>query len=90
MKKFAVYPILCAASICTFLLSSGMTYASWQSQGETVNKISMASVKGQIVEEYDQNQVVYPNATVDKIVQVKNTGTVDAVPRVKNRKSMGR
>lgn len=89
MKKFAVYPILCAASICTFLLSSGMTYASWQSQGETVNKISMASVKGQIVEEYDQNQVVYPNATVDKIVQVKNTGTVDAVPRVKIEKAWG-
>lgn len=89
MKKFAVYPILCAASICTFLLSSGMTYASWQSQGETVNKISMASVKGQIVEEYEQNQTVYPNATVDKKVQVKNTGTVDALPRVKIEKVWG-
>lgn len=89
MKKFAVYPILCAASICTFLLSSGITYASWKSQGETVNKISMASVKGQIVEEYDQNQIVYPNATVDKIVQIKNTGTVDALPRVKIEKVWG-
>lgn len=89
MKKFAVYPFLCAASICTFLFSSGMTYASWQSQGETINKISMASVKGQIVEEYDQDQVVYPNATVDKIVQVKNTGTVDALPRVKIEKAWG-
>lgn len=89
MKKSAVYPALCAASICAFLFSAGMTAASWKSQGDTVNKITMASVRGQIVEEYEQDQVVYPNGTVDKIVQVKNTGTADALPRVKIEKVWG-
>lgn len=83
MKKSAVYSALCAALLCIFLLLSGMTYASWRAQGETVNSVSMASVKGQIIEEFEQDQVVYPNGTVDKVVQVKNTGTVDALPRVK-------
>lgn len=89
MKKYAVYPALCAASVCAFLFSAGMTFASWKVQGETVNEISMASVKGQIIEEYEQDQVVYPNGTVDKIVQVKNTGTADALPRVKIQKAWG-
>lgn len=89
MKKSAVYLALCAVSVCVFLFSAGMTYASWKTQGDTVNKINMASVRGQIVEEYEQNQVVYPNSTVDKIVQVKNTGTADALPRVKIEKVWG-
>lgn len=89
MKKSAVYPALCAASVCAFLFSAGMTAASWKSQGDTVNKITMASVRGQIVEEYEQDQIVYPNGTVDKTVQVKNTGTADALPRVKIEKAWG-
>lgn len=89
MKKQAVYPALCAASVCVFLLSSGLTYASWREQGDTVNKITMASVKGQIVEQYEQDPVLYPNGTADKIVQVKNTGTADALPRVKIEKAWG-
>lgn len=83
MKKSALYPVMFACSLGAFLFCSGMTLASWKSQGETVNKISIASVKGQIVEEYEQGQVVAPNGTVDKVVQVRNTGTVDALPRVK-------
>lgn len=89
MKKSAVYPALCAACICAFAFSAGMTFASWKTQGNTVNKITMASVKGQILEEYEQDQVVYPNGTVDKTVQVKNTGTADAFPRVKIEKAWG-
>lgn len=89
MKKTALYPVLCAVSMCAFLFSTGMTYASWKTQSETVNTISMASVKGQIVEEYEQGQVVYPNGTVRKTVQVRNTGTVDALPRVKIEKAWG-
>ncbi len=89
MKKSTVYSALCVASICTFLFSAGMTAAAWKSQGDTINKITIASVRGQIVEEYEQNQVVYPDATVDKIVQIANTGTADALPRVKIEKVWG-
>ena len=89
MKKSAVYSFLCAVSACTFLFSTGMTYASWKVQDDTINKITMGSVRGQIVEEFAQDTVVYPDADVTKIVQVKNTGTIDAIPRVKIEKVWG-
>ena len=89
MKKSAVYSFLCAVSACTFLFSTGMTYASWKVQDDTINKITMGSVRGQIMEEFAQDTVVYPDADVTKIVQVKNTGTIDAIPRVKIEKVWG-
>lgn len=49
----------------------------------------MGSVTGQIVEVYEQGQTVYPDATVDKVVQVKNTGSVDTFVRVKIEKVWG-
>lgn len=66
-----------------------MSFASWKSQGDTINKITIASVKGCIEEEYEQNQVVFPNGTVEKVVKVKNTGTADAMIRVKVEKVWG-
>ena len=89
MKKSAVYSFLCAVSACTFLFSTGMTYASWKVQDDTINKITMGSVRGQIVEEFAQDTIVYPDADMTKIVQVKNTGTIDAIPRVKIEKVWG-
>lgn len=89
MKKFTIYSALCIASACTFLFSTGKVFASWYAQSETINTITMKSVKGQIVEEYEQNQVVYPNSEVNKIVQVKNTGNTDALSRVKIEKVWG-
>ena len=89
MKKSTLYSILCIAFMCSFLFSSVMSFASWKSQGDTVNKITIASVKGCIVEEYEQNQVVFPNGTVEKVVKVKNTGTADAMIRIKIEKVWG-
>lgn len=89
MKKFTVYSALCIASACTFFFSTGKVFAAWYAQSDTINIISMKSVKGQIVEEYEQNQVVYPNAEVNKIVQVKNIGNTDALSRVKIEKVWG-
>lgn len=89
MKRSAVYSLICGVSACVFLFSSIMTCASWRVQDDTVNKITMGSVHGKIVEEFAQNTEVYPDADVTKIVQVKNTGTIDAIPRVKIEKVWG-
>ena len=89
MKKSTLYSALCIAFMCSFLFSSVMSFASWKSQGDTINKITIASVKGCIEEEYEQNQVVFPNGTVEKVVKVKNTGTADAMIRVKVEKVWG-
>lgn len=89
MKKSTLYSALCIVFMCSFLFSSVMSFASWKSQGDTINKITIESVKGCIEEEYEQNQVVFPNGTVDKVVKVKNTGTADAMIRIKVEKVWG-
>ena len=89
MKKRSYYPILCLTLAIIFLSSTGLTLASWRVSTPTVNMISMGSVTGQIVEVYEQGQTVYPDATVDKVVQVKNTGSVDTFVRVKIEKVWG-
>ena len=90
MKKSVNKIVLCIAVIGALLLCSvGTVFALWVSEGETVNKINMNSyVEGKIIEEYEE-AVVYPGADVTKIVQVKNTGNIDALPRVKIEKAWG-
>ncbi|MFT3951941.1 MAG: hypothetical protein QM689_08380 [Oscillospiraceae bacterium] len=63
--------------------------AAWQTGSDTKNNISVGSVKGEIIEEYDQGQTVLPGDTVSKVVNVKNTGTADAIVRVKINKIWG-
>lgn len=89
MKKRFVFSILCISLMIVFLISCGFTLASWRVQNSTVNSITMGSVKGRIVEEYNQGQTVFPAATVNKKVQVENTGTMDVVVRVKVEKAWG-
>ncbi|MGN0469370.1 MAG: hypothetical protein ACI4GV_00470 [Acutalibacteraceae bacterium] len=63
--------------------------AFFNTRSSTVNNITLASVKGSIIEEYEQGQTVYPADVVNKKVQVKNTGTAEAVVRVKIEKAWG-
>ncbi len=89
MKKRVIYPVLCVALVLVFAFSTGMTLAAWKAQGDTINAVTAASVAGQIVEEYEQGQTLYPGVETDKIVQVENTGTADAAVRVKIEKAWG-
>ena len=76
--------ILCLITGVIFVFSTiGTTLAAWRVTDDSIHEINMSSVKGQIVEEYVQNQVVYPGGTVDKVVNVKNTGNLDSIIRVK-------
>ncbi|MGN1456874.1 MAG: LPXTG cell wall anchor domain-containing protein [Acutalibacteraceae bacterium] len=89
MKKRTVFSVLCISLIAVFLFSGGLTLASFKTRSSTVNNITLASVKGSIIEEYEQGQTVYPADVVNKKVQVKNTGTADAIVRVKIEKAWG-
>lgn len=75
------------ASLCA--LAGVMGYAYWKLTGSTGNLLTMASYRNEIVEEYQVPQQVTPGQTVDKVVQVANTGTVDSLIRVKIRKAFG-
>ena len=89
MKKKSCYRILSLIFAFAFVLSTGLTFASWKVSSSTVNTITMGSVTGKIIEVYEQGQTVYPAATVDKDVKVQNIGNVDVFVRVNIEKNWG-
>lgn len=79
-RKLRVALRILAAVVC---LGAGVAaYAAWRAEGRTVNRVTLATVTGQIEEEYEQNTKVYPGGRVNKKVEVENTGSTDAVVRV--------
>lgn len=79
--------ILSALGIC--MLSGAGILGYWKITGNTGNILSMASFKNQIEEEYHVPSKVDPGQTVDKVVNVTNTGTTDSMIRVRIRKMFG-
>lgn len=66
-----------------------MALAAWQAAGDTDNILTMASYQNRIEEEYVVPDHVDPGAEVDKVVNVRNTGTVDTLIRVSVEKAFG-
>ena len=79
--------ILTALGIC--MLSGTVILGYWKLTGSSGNILTMASFQNQIEEEYRIPSHVDPGQTVDKVVNVKNTGTTDSRIRVKIRKMFG-
>ncbi|MCL1797177.1 MAG: hypothetical protein FWG24_02475 [Eggerthellaceae bacterium] len=89
MYKFKVHFVVAALAILFVVSGIGTTFAAVKYIGESVHVIDTAGVNARIVEEYVGAKDVFPGATVDKVVNVQNTGTSDAVVRVKIEKSWG-
>lgn len=87
MKKGLGTTVLTVILLFVFAISGIL--AAWEANGDTTNKITIASVKGSIEEIYKQDPTVYPNGTIDKVVNVRNTGTIDCLVRVKVDKVWG-
>ena len=88
MKK--EYILLCLSLAAVFAVSvTGTTLALWRKTDTSDHIAQMATVTGQIVEEYDGAEEIYPGSTVEKVVNVQNTGTADSVIRVKVEKAWG-
>lgn len=81
MKRRIFITLLTVAAIFTFAVSGVL--AAWQAKGETINKISMASVNGSVLETFESGLTVYPGTVTEKVVNVKNTGNTDCAVRVK-------
>lgn len=79
--------VLAMLGASTFLCAGVLGY--WKITGSSGNILTMSSFKNQIEEKYQVPDHVDPGQTVDKIVNVKNTGTVDSVIRVKIKKMFG-
>lgn len=88
MKKLLPLFLLCV-SVFVFSFSIGQTLAYWIAEDKTDNLITTGQLTAKIVEEYEQNQIVYPGDVIPKAVNVANTGNVDSIIRVKVTKAWG-
>lgn len=83
-----------AAALAGGILSAAFAmtvfaHAAWSVSGSTWNFLTMDSYQTVIEEEYEIPQSVNPAQEISKIVNVKNTGTVDALIRVRVEKAFG-
>lgn len=63
--------------------------AYWRVTGNTDNVLTMSGYQNQIAEEYEIPEHVDPGASVDKTVNVKNTGEADSLIRLSVEKMFG-
>ncbi len=90
MKKRTSKAFSCFLSVAVLCISTGsIALACWYTVGDTDNILTMVSYQNRIVEEYQIPDHVDPGAEIDKIVNVKNTGTVDTLIRVSVEKAFG-
>lgn len=87
MRKNTIFCLLAAALLV--FSSIGTTFAAQKVMDESVQVVNTAGVKAQIVEEYERAFNVHPGSTIPKVVNVQNTGSSDAVVRVRVEKAWG-
>lgn len=72
------------AAYSVISLCAAGTLAYWRSEGISENRLTTGILDGTIVGEYIEPQGgLYPGDTVDRVVNVRNDGTLDMVVRVK-------
>jgi len=82
MKKSTLLIITSVVLGFAFTASSAMTtYSMWSVQNDTINAVSMGSVKVTLEEEFEQGQELMPGAVANKKVWAKNTGLLDIAVR---------
>lgn len=89
MKKKG-YLLLCLSLAVVFVISAaGATLAVWRKVGTSDHVVNTAAVTGQIIEQYEGAEEIYPGSTTEKVVNVQNTGTADCVVRIRVEKAWG-
>lgn len=79
-----------AVAIGIFALAlMGGTLAYWVAEGPAVPIINTGSLDGELREVYDPPNKVYPGISIDKVVNVENTGDVDLIVRIRLEKTWG-
>ncbi|MDO4632514.1 MAG: hypothetical protein Q4B01_01505, partial [Eubacteriales bacterium] len=62
---------------------SSISVFAWSAETKTTNVVTMSSLHAEIVEEYKRPPFVMPGERTDKKVNIRNTGSADALVRVK-------
>lgn len=82
IRKKLLTAIIAVVAVQCILVSSTLAFSQVVSD-PAINEVATGTVKGIIVETYTARDNVMPGDTVQKIVNVKNTGRLDAVIRIK-------
>lgn len=70
-------------SVCLCLIGTCTTaVGAWASSGGTTNYVTTPTFGTEIIEEYNPPASVFPGQYIDKIVNIKNTGDIQALVRV--------
>ena len=81
MRK--LYVITLTVLVCVFAVSGIFAAADWYREDRTTNIISVGELSGDLIDIYEQENVVMPGDRVSKVVSVKNSGTSDGLVRVR-------
>lgn len=82
MKKVLMGIGMCF-SVCLCLLGTCSTaVGAWASSGGTTNYVTTPTFGTEIIEEYNPPASVFPGQYIDKVVNIKNTGDIQALVRV--------
>lgn len=84
MKK-KYMPALALVVTGVLLLGTSVAFASQVLREVSYHKITVGNVSGKIEEEYEEG-IHYPGSTVKKVVDIRNDGDFDMIPRVQVRK----
>ncbi len=76
-------------AVVVWLLLAAAVAAGWQTAGHAVNILTTPGFRTVITEEYDPPERVFPSEQITKKVYVKNTGSQDAVVRIRLEKQFG-
>ena len=77
-------------SVMLLLVSCiGSSLAFWSVSSDTINSLNMDSLSAAIEEEYTRADHIMPGETIDKVVNVRNTGSSDIFVRVKVSLALG-
>lgn len=89
MKRKMIKAAVCLSAGIACAAVGIVAFARWYIAGDTNNILTMASYQNRIEETYEIPEHVDPGTEADKIVNVKNTGTVDTLVRVSIEKAFG-
>lgn len=89
MKR--IRKIIAVLMILSIVLAFPITesFARWSSEGATINVLSIGTLRGRILEVYENNPLVMPADYVTKDVRVQNTGELPALVRMSVSKMWG-
>lgn len=70
-------------ALLAFVFLIGGTLAYWRTEGTTATTLETGGLEGTLINEYEAQSTLYPGTTLDQVIGVENSGSLDMVVRLK-------